>query len=159
VLAGRGTMPAGGFAAIPNDFRCALNDKGALFAAYIACRHMGLRDLFSGSKILLQANVDRHHLLPRAQFPERSRQKADTIANIAFITGGVNRSIGAASPEVYLSSLTREVRESQCIPEDDQLWRISRADDFWEERRRLLSDAFNSALRTMLPGRRIDAVA
>jgi hypothetical protein len=111
----------GGFAAIPNDFRGALNDKGALFAAYIACRHMGLRDLFSGSKILLQANVDRHHLLPRAQFPERSRQKADTIANIAFVTGGANRSIGAASPDVYLGGLSREVRESQCIPEDDQL--------------------------------------
>lgn len=70
----------GGFAAIANDFKGALNDKGGLFAAYIACRHMGLRDLFSGSKILLQANVDRHHLLPRAQFAERSRQKADTIA-------------------------------------------------------------------------------
>jgi hypothetical protein len=149
----------GGFASIPNDFRGALNDKGALFAAYVACRHVGLRDLFSGSKILLQANVDRHHLLPRAQFPERSRQKADTIANIAFITGGANRSIGASSPEVYLSSLSREVRESQCIPEDQQLWRISRYEEFWEVRRRLLSDAFNGALRTMLPGRRIDAAA
>lgn len=150
---------AGGFASVPSDFKGALNDKGALFATYIACRHMGLRDLFSGSKILLQANVDRHHLLPRAQFPERSRQKADTIANIAFITGGVNRSLGAPSPEVYLSELSREVRESQCIPEDTQLWRISRCEDFWEARRRLLSEAFNAALRTMLPGRRIDAAA
>jgi hypothetical protein len=67
---------AGGFAAIPNDFKGALNDKSALFAAYIACRQRGLRDLFSGSQILLQANVDRHHLLPRAQFPERNRQKS-----------------------------------------------------------------------------------
>jgi len=149
----------GGFASVPSDFRGALNDKGALFATYIACRHMGLRDLFSGSKILLQANVDRHHLLPRAQFPERSRQRADMIANIAFITGGANRSIGAPSPEVYLSELSREVRKSQCIPEDVHLWRISRCEDFWEARRRLLSDAFNGALRTMLPGRRIDAAA
>jgi hypothetical protein len=66
---------AGGFSAIPNDFRGALNDKGALFAAYVACRHIGLRDLFSGSKILLQANVDRHHLLPRAQ---RATQECGT---------------------------------------------------------------------------------
>jgi hypothetical protein len=145
----------GGFAAISNDFRGALNDKGALFAAYVACRQMGLRDLYSGSQILLQANVDRHHLLPRAQFTERDRQKADTIANIAFITGGANRSVGAASPDVYLASLSREVRESQCIPEEQELWRISRCEEFWEARRRLLADAFNSALRTMLPRRRV----
>lgn len=147
----------GGFAAIPNDFRGALNDKGALFASYIACRHVGLRDLYSGSKILLQANVDRHHLLPRAQFPERGRQKADTIANIAFVTGGANKSVGAASPEVYLSELSGEVLDSQCIPRDSNLWRISQCEEFWEERRRLLSGAFNAALRTLLPGRRIDA--
>jgi hypothetical protein len=121
----------GGFAAIPNDFRGALNDKGALFAAYVACRHAGLRDLYSGSQILLQANVDRHHLLPRAQFTERERQKADTIANIAFITGGVNRSVGAASPDVYLASLSPEIRESQCIPSEQELWRISRCEEFW----------------------------
>jgi hypothetical protein len=52
-----------------------------------------------GVKLKVKENVDRHHLLPRAQFPERDRHKADTIANIAFITGPVNRSVGAPSPE------------------------------------------------------------
>jgi hypothetical protein len=116
---------------------------------------MGLLDLFSGSQILLQANVDRHHLLPRAQFPERFRQKADTIANIGFVTGGVNRSIGAASPDVYFAELSDEVRTSQCIPSDRTLWRIDRAEDFWVARRELLADAFNAGLRKMLPGRHI----
>ena len=144
-----------GFGAIANDFKGALNDKGALFAAYVACRQMGLLDLFSGSQILLQANVDRHHLLPRAQFPEHGRQKADTIANIGFITGGANRSIGAASPDVYLAQLSDEVLKSQCIPSDHSLWRIDRAEDFWTARRELLAHAFNGALRKMLPGRHI----
>jgi hypothetical protein len=145
----------GAFGANASDFKGALNDKSGLFAAYIACRQMGLRDLFSGSKILLQANVDRHHLLPRAQFPEASRQKSDTVANIAFVTGAANRSIGAASPDVYLAQLSPEVRGSQCIPADPQLWRIDRSEDFWDARRELLADAFNTALREMLPGRRI----
>jgi hypothetical protein len=144
-----------GFGAIANDFKGALNDKGALFAAYIACRQMGLLDLFSGGQILLQANVDRHHLLPRAQFPENARQKADTIANIAFVTGSANRSIGAASPDVYLAQLSDDVRKSQCIPSERDLWRIDRAEDFWAARRELLADAFNAALRKMLPGRHI----
>lgn len=144
------------FGAVADDFRGALNDKGALFAAYIACRQAGLQDLFSGSQILLQSNVDRHHLLPRAQFPERRRQKADTIANIAFITGVVNRSIGAASPDVYLARIDRGVLESQCIPSDSKLWRIDRSEEFWDARRQLLADSFNAALRKMLPGRRIE---
>ena len=83
----------------------------------------------------------------------------DTIANIAFITGGANRSIGAPSPDVYLAEISQEVRESQCIPENEQLWRINRCEEFWDARRGLLADAFNAALRTMLPGRRIDAAA
>ena len=149
---------AGGFAAAPNDFKGPLNDRGAMFAAYIACRHMGLRDLFSGSPMVLQAHVDRHHILPRAQFPERNRTKADTIANIAFTSGEVNRSIGAASPDVYLQKLSVEVLESQCIPLDNDLWRIDRAEEFWHARERLLADGFNGFLRKMLPGRHIDAV-
>lgn len=146
---------AGAFGAIANDFRGALNDKGALFAAYIACRHRGLRDLFSGSQILLQANVDRHHILPRAQFEEARRGKADAVANIAFISGEANRNVGAASPDVYLKKLKRETLESQCIPLDASLWDVDKADEFWAARRVLLAEAFNGFLREMLPGRRI----
>lgn len=145
----------GAFGAIANDFRGPLNDKGAMFAAYVACRQKGLRDLFSGTQILLQANVDRHHILPRAQFDERKRATADVVANIAFITGEVNRAVGAASPDVYLARVPPEVLSSQCIPLDRDLWRIDRAEDFWKERRELLADGFNSFLRQMLPGRHL----
>lgn len=146
----------GGFGAIPGDFKGPLNDRGAMFASYVACRQKGLRDLFSGSKMLLQSHVDRHHILPRAQFPEKDRQKADNIANIAFVDGEVNRSIGAASPDVYLAKLGPEVLESQCIPADQKLWRIDRSDEFWRARRELLASAFNAFLRNAMPGRRID---
>lgn len=147
----------GSFGAVSDDFMGSLNDKGAMFAAYVACRHMGLRDLFTGTKIMLQANVDRHHVFPRAQFAERTRSKADTIANIAFISGGINRSIGAASPDVYIKKIKREVLDSQCIPVNEELWRIDRAEDFWPARAELLAKAFNGFLRKMLPGRRISA--
>lgn len=143
------------FGAVPMDFKGAVNDKGALFASYIACRHAGLKDLFSGSQILLQANVDRHHILPRAQFAEKSRQKADTVANISFVTGAANRSVGAASPDVYLGQIDELVLRSQCIPLDKTLWRVDRAEQFWDARRSLLAEAFNSALRKLLPGRKI----
>ena len=146
---------SGRLGAEPNDFVSSLNDKGGLFAVYVACRHVGLRDLFSGSRIVLQTNVDRHHILPRAQFSARIRSEADTLANIAFITGSVNRSIGAASPDVYLGELSRHVLESQCIPTSSALWKINRADRFWAERRKLLAEAFTGFVREALPGRRV----
>ncbi len=147
----------GGFGTIPNDFKGSLMDRGALFAAYVASRHMGLRDLFSGGRLMLQSSVDRHHILPRAQFSERQRAHADTVANIAFVGSSTNRSIGSASPDVYLRKLKTEVLESQCIPTDQQLWSVDSAEEFWKARRQLLADAFNSYLRSVLPNRRIDA--
>jgi hypothetical protein len=145
----------GDIAAMPDDFAGSLVDKSGLLAAYIACRQRGVKDLFSGARILLQPNVDRHHILPRAQFAERQRPKADCVANIAFISGGANRAVGANAPEVYLGKLDSTILESQCIPSDSKLWRIDRAKDFWAARRDLLARAFNDHLRTALPNRRV----
>jgi hypothetical protein len=145
--------------AIPDDFGGALADKSGLFAMYVACYHKGLKDLFSGSRILLQAAVDRHHILARAQFPERQRPKADCIANIAFVSGSVNKAIGCSGAEVYLAKIQRKVLDSQCIPADEQLWRIDRAEELWAARRELLAHAFNDFLRGNLPRRRVFAAA
>jgi hypothetical protein len=132
-------------------------DKGALFAVYVACRHRGILDLFSSASVVMQANVDRHHILPRAQFAERVRSTADTLANIAFISGTTNRSVGSSGPEVYLRRIDQRILDSQCIPRDESLWRVDRAAEFWAERRALLADAFNDFLREALPRRRMDA--
>jgi len=117
--------------------------------------HRGIVDFYSGGKVLLQRGVDRHHILPRAQFPERSRATADNVANIAFIVGEVNKSIGQTGPEVYLKRIGPRVLKSQCIPTDESLWGIERAPEFWEARRELLADSFNDFLRNSLPQRRL----
>jgi hypothetical protein len=53
----------------------------------------GVLDFYTGGKVLLQNNVDRHHILLGAQSPDKSRPTADNIANMAFIAGDVNKSI------------------------------------------------------------------
>jgi hypothetical protein len=141
----------------PSDFSGALADRSGLLALYIACMQRGILDFYTGGKVLLQKAVDRHHILPRAQFPVDSRTDADNVANIAFIVGDVNKSIGQAGPEVYLKRVAPGVLKSQCIPEDDSLWRIERAPEFWEARRELLAAAFNDFLRISLPQRRLGA--
>ncbi len=149
----------GDFAAIQEDFSGSLVDRSGLLASYIACHHRGLKDLFSGARVVLQVNVDRHHILPRAHFPERQRPKADCIANIAFVSGAANRAIGANAPEVYLAKLDPKVLETQCIPPDPKLWQVDRAKDFWAARRELLAQAFNDHLRSKLPNRRVQGAS
>jgi hypothetical protein len=141
--------------ASPEDFSGALADRSGLLALYVACMNRGVLDFYTGGKVLLQNNVDRHHILPRAQFPEEIRPTADTIANMAFIAGDVNKGIGQAGPEVYLAKVKTRVLQSQCIPTDSALWRIDQADAFWRARRELLAESFNEYILEALPQRRI----
>lgn len=143
----------------PNDFSGSLSDKSGLLAAYVACMHRGVLDFFTGGKVLLQSNVDRHHILPRAQFPEKQRPLADNVANVAFVASDVNRSISMSGPEVYLKKIDARILRSQCVPEDRSLWRIEKAGKFWAARRELLAESFNDFLRVALPQRRVAAAA
>jgi hypothetical protein len=139
----------------PRDFSGALADRSGLLALYIACVNRGILDFYTGGKVLLQNNVDRHHILPRAQFDEDVRSEADNIANIAFIAGDVNKSICQTGPEVYLAHIKPRVLRSQCVPTDAALWRIDEADAFWRARRELLADSFNEYVRKSLPQRHL----
>lgn len=139
----------------PNDFKGALADRSGLLTLYIACKNRGILDFFTGGKVLLQNDVDRHHILPRAQFSEDSRRIADNIANMAFIASDVNKSIGQSGPEVYLAKLKPRVLKSQCIPIDSTLWRIDKAEGFWKARRELLAESFNEYVRKALPKRQL----
>ena len=123
--------------------------------SYIACMHRGILDFYTGAKVLLQSQVDRHHILARGQFPEQSRASADNIANVAFIVGDVNKSIGQSGPEVYLRKIENRVLQSQCVPLDKSLWAIDNAEEFWAARRNLLADSFNEFLQKTLPHRRL----
>jgi hypothetical protein len=137
------------------DFTGALNDRSGLLAVYIACMNRGILDFFAGGKVLLQNSIDRHHILPRAQFSEKLRSTSDNVANIAFIASDVNRSIGQTGPEVYLKHIPKAVLDSQCVPYDSSLWVIDRAEEFWQARRTLLAESFNGFLKDALPGRRL----
>lgn len=139
----------------PTDFAGSLNDRSGLLATYVACKHRGMKDFFTGQRVLLQEDIDRHHILPRRQFPEPARPQADNVANIAFIVSEVNKAISHTGPEVYLSEIKPAILTSQCVPLDSGVWRIKTAQAFFKERRKLLAESFNDFLSTTLPGRRL----
>jgi hypothetical protein len=137
------------------DFAGAINDRSGLLATYIACKHRGVRDFFTGQNVVLQDDIDRHHILPRRQFSETDRSSADVVANIAFITSDVNKAISHSGPEVYLSEIKPALLTSQCVPLDHSLWRIRQAEAFFAARRELLADSFNEYLHEALPNRKL----
>jgi hypothetical protein len=145
----------GSIKALPDDFARTLGDRGGLLGVYIACYHRGIRDLFSDGRVILQGGVERHHILPRAQFEESARSSADCVANIAFVSAGTNRAASNNGPEVYLKKSKKDTLESQCIPTDTNLWRIERAAEFWAARKEMLAEAFNDFVRGKLGGRKL----
>ena len=146
-----------GLFATASDFSGALADRSGLLALYVACMNRGVLDFYTGARVLLQDSVDRHHILPRAQFGDTQRALADNVANIAFISGDVNKSISQSGPEVYLKRIGNKILESQCVPTDKDLWAIDQADAFWAARRDLLADSFNDFLKASFPQRRLGA--
>lgn len=145
----------GSLFAQPGDFAGSLADRSGLLASYIACKNRGMKDLFTGGNVILQDNIDRHHILPRRQFLESRRPEADNVANIAFITSEVNRVISFTGPEIYLEKIDRAVLDSQCIPLETGLWRIAKSGEFFSARRELLAESFNEFIREALPKRRL----
>jgi hypothetical protein len=139
----------------PTDFTGAINDRSGLLSVYVGCRHKGIKDFFTGQNVVLSEDIDRHHILPRRQFPESIRQEADKVANIAFITTDVNKAISHTGPEVYLAEIKPAILKSQCVPLDPGLWRIRNADAFLLARRKLLAESFNDFLTRALPGRKL----
>jgi hypothetical protein len=144
-----------GLQATAEDFKGRSSDKGALFGLYAACRHMGLCDIFTGTRISLPGRIEPHYLLPRAQFSPSRKAGVDTLANVAFVDGATTRTDGPTSPDVYLGRLNQTALASQCIPSEQDHWRPEQADQFWEDRRVLVASALTDFLRTKLSPKRM----
>jgi hypothetical protein len=56
-----------------------------------------------------------------------------------------------------LKRIDERVLRSQAIPIDPALWSLNSAREFWKQRRRLLAQAFNDYLTSVLPNRRVHA--
>ncbi|GHT28684.1 hypothetical protein FACS18942_09290 [Planctomycetales bacterium] len=152
----RNTSKTDALIAMPKHFQGQIQDKGALFAAYIACRYKEMRDFISKEKIVKYEDIDKHHIMPRkyADNPLDAK-RFDTIANFAFIKSKTNRGdIGDDSPNIYIPKVSIEVRNSQCVPMLDE-YSIDDAEIFWQQRSVLLSEAFNEYVRTKLPNRKL----
>lgn len=101
--------------------------------------------------------LERDHIFPysklkEAGYGEGNRVKyalAQELTNRAFLTQVANRTKSATNADDYLGSVKAKFPKAlglQCIPEDEDLWKIENYEKFLEERRKLLAKNLNGFL-------------
>lgn len=98
-----------------------------------------------------------HHIFPKSRLYEHDfdRAEVNALANFCFLTQDTNLQISNDLPEIYFEEIEQRfpgALASQWIPMDPQLWRMNKYLDFLAERQRLLSEAANSFLNSLLSG-------
>lgn len=133
---------------------------------YIVMRARGATDWFNGQPLYVKNagamyGLERHHIFPQAVLYESGYSSANTrhkalvneIANLAFLTKEANLKVSKTDPLAYL----REVRKAnadalkdQFVPMDEELWQVSRYEDFLKARRALIAEGINTYMASLL---------
>ncbi len=134
---------------------------------YVAALKAGARDWLSNTALVAMpmasdSRIEYHHVFPRARVQkDYGRDLTDSIANLAFISGASNRTIGAKHAADYLPTIPTARLEEQGVPAETGLWDHGSFPDFLEERQRRLANVLNDMLgmRPYLVGAPHDADA
>jgi hypothetical protein len=145
-----------------NDFRTWSRGSRFYPLLYMMTRVFGARDLESGLELRkhLLGNLMRlelHHIFPKAKLYKHGYSKAEVnaLGNFMFLTQETNLLVSDRDPAEYLPDFEARhpgVLASQWIPRDSDLWRYENYPAFLAERRRLLAEAANSFLDSLIAG-------
>lgn len=130
------------------------NQRSSLFKAmFLAFRDSGAKDWDSHLKISVKHSgsthkLQFHHVVPKAVIKSKYETRlVNDISNLAFIGGKTNRRISASEPEKYLKRMLDEGKaallKAQCIPLDEDLFRVDAYPQFLEARRALIAARLN----------------
>ena len=134
-----------------------LSNSPFMLMAYVLARRAEAQDWFNGVAIGSGQALEFHHIFPRAVLRQRFDLRQDSrivnqVANLAFLSQKANARIAASDPAVYLAQIDEARLRAQYVPLDRSLWTLDRFEDFVRERRRLLADAINQLLQSLLDG-------
>lgn len=126
--------------------------------SYLALKHNGAKDWFSGLGVSLTHQgkmhfIQWHHIFPKSLLKERGFETGEIneIANMAFITGQTNRRISNKEPDEYLPDIVkkqgRATLESQRVPISPELWKLDNYRLFLVARREALAQCMNDFIR------------
>ena len=136
--------------------------SGARFypVLYMLTRMLEARDWGSGlplksSMLGKMSKLEVHHIFPKKRLYEAGygKREVNALANFCFLTKDTNLKISARFPEEYFPEVEKAhpgVLASQWVPQDPDLWKIENYPSFLAERRRLLAQAANVCLSSLL---------
>lgn len=133
---------------------------------YIVARSRGAVDWFNGvalyqKQIGKSFGLEAHHIFPQAVLRKAGYEPANAvhkrvineIANLAYLTKQANLGISAGKPEVYLPKVLAkhpEALKQQAVPQNPALWSVDKFEVFLAERRKLLAEAINTFMDSLL---------
>jgi hypothetical protein len=146
----------------PDDFKGWSQSARFYPLLYMLTRVYKARDWGTGielSKHLLghECRLELHHIFPKSFLYEKGYQKAyvNAIANFTFLTAETNKLLSNKNPDTYLEEIIQKhpgAVESHWIPTERNLWKVENYLDFLAERRRLLAEASNEFLDSLVKG-------
>lgn len=133
------------------------NTQSPLFSiVFLALKDAGAKDWKTGLGISLTHQgrlhyIQYHHIFAKSLLRGTyEAREINEIANMAFISGAMNRSLSNKPPNEYLPGIIEKQGEEalrhQCVPLDPKLHRLDVYRKFLEARRELLADAVNRFL-------------
>lgn len=150
----------------PSDMEGRVGQHPLYRMAFIMAKAHGAIDWFNGSPLDSTHGpsyaIQSHHIFPTSLLysqggydPENHLHKkiVNEIANRAFLTGDSNVSLGNTEPAQYLPKIEKKYPGAlikQFIPQDPNLWKVDRFEDFLAARRRLIADAINERMDELL---------
>jgi hypothetical protein len=105
---------------------------------YALLRKNNARDLVSPNE-LDSRDVSEHHIFPYSLVGER----ANDVGNLTLTTLGTNNRLRDRKPEEYLRDVSPEVKKQHFIPDDPELWKVAKYEEFLQMRKRLLMNAID----------------
>jgi len=134
--------------------------------AYILIKTKGGIDWCNGHPLDLRQkghyDVHSHHIFPLSrlykeggyeQHNQLDKQIVNEIANRAFLTGESNWSLSDDRPATYFPEVKQKYSgalANQFIPDNPELWKMDRYEDFLATRRKMLADGINSLMSGLL---------
>lgn len=133
------------------------NTRSPLFSlVFLSLKDAGAKDWKTGLGISLTHQgklhyIQYHHIFAKSLLKGiYEAREINEIANMAFISGGTNRSLSNKPPNEYLPGIIEkqgdEALTHQCVPLDSSLHRLDEFRRFLEARRELLASTVNRFL-------------
>jgi hypothetical protein len=128
--------------------------RSALFStAYLALKSKGAKDWRTRLALSLTHSgrfhfVEYHHIFPKTTLKGRyEKSEINELSNMAFVTGGTNRSMSNTPAEKTLADVKKlqgdRALTDHCIPLDPGLWTVENYRSFLEFRRAELARTIN----------------